>query len=117
MRYLVVLGLILISTVLFTSAGKKYKCGPIVKKHNCECKAKSAGQLKLEDGKLLMCDGSEYKPLQFEMPTPKSSRANPAYSCKEIMEEDAAADDGIYWLTFKSKIKNIFNFNFCKLFK
>nr|XP_058959602.1 uncharacterized protein LOC131786567 [Pocillopora verrucosa] len=102
MRYLVVLGLILISTVLFTSAGKKYKCGPIVKKHNCECKAKSAGQLKLEDGKLLMCDGSEYKPLQFEMPTPKNSRANPAYSCKEIMEEDAAADDGIYWLTFKS---------------
>ena len=115
MRYLVVLGQILISTVLFTSAGKK--CGPIVKKHNCECQAKSAGRLKLEDGKLLMCDGSDYKSLQFEMPTPKNSRANPAYSCKEIKDEDSVADDGIYWLTFKSKIKNIFNFNFWKLFK
>lgn len=101
MRLLLVLAIVLINTVLFTSAGKKNKCGPMVKEHKCECKAKSEGQLKLEGGKLLMCDGSEYKALQFEMPS-KNSRANPAYSCKEIKDEDTAAEDGIYWLTFKS---------------
>lgn len=55
-----------------------------------------------------MCDGSEYKFLQFEMFIFKNLRVNLVYLCKEIMEEDFVVDDGIYWFMFKSKIKNIF---------
>ncbi|KAJ7375837.1 Saccharopine dehydrogenase [Desmophyllum pertusum] len=82
MRYLAVLCIILSSTLCFTNAGK-YKCGPQVKKHNCDCKDKNAGLLKLaDDGKLLVCDGAGWKALQYEIPF--GSRTNPGSSCKDI---------------------------------
>ena len=101
MRYLAVLTIILVSTVCFALAGKRKKCGPQVKEHNCECKDKTAGQLKLADGKLLMCDGSGWKALQYEVPKAKAGA-----SCKDIKDNDDAAEDGVFWISLNGKISN-----------
>ena len=87
--------------VCFTVAGKGKKCGPIVREHNCECKAKTAGMLKRDGGKLLMCDGNEYKALQFEESL--GSESNPGHSCKDIMDNGEQTADGVYYITLNGK--------------
>ena len=97
MRYLAILCIILTSTVCFTVAGKRKKCGPKVREHNCDCTPKNAGVLKLADGKLLLCDGNEYKTLQFE--EPRGSEGNPGFSCKDILDNGGQTTDGVNYIT------------------
>ena len=100
MGYLAILCIILTSTVCFT-AGKRNKCGPIVREHNCDCKAKTAGMLKRDGEKLLMCDGNEWKGIQQEVAL-GSSKKNPGYSCKDILDA-GQTDDGVYWITLTGR--------------
>ncbi|KAL9952118.1 hypothetical protein ACROYT_G039327 [Oculina patagonica] len=89
------------STVCFTIAGKRNKCGPKVRAGNCECKSKTAGTLNLADGKLLLCDGNEWKALQFEEPL--GSEKNPGYSCKDILDNGGQTADGVYYITLNDR--------------
>ena len=104
MRYLAILCIILTSAVCFIVAGEGKKCGPKVREHNCECKAKTAGLLKREGGKLLMCDGNEYKALQFEYPL--GSESNPGHSCEDIMNGGQSAN-GIYYITLTGRFSKL----------
>ena len=101
MRFLAIFCIILATMVSFTIAGKG-KCGPIARTNSpCTCKPKTAGLLKFADGKLVVCDGSEWKTLQME--TAVGSRENPGYSCKDILDNDDKAADGVYWITLTGK--------------
>lgn len=101
MKYLAVLCIILASMLCFTNAGGRKCRTPRVKAHSCECNSKTAGLLQLADGKLFLCDGSDWKALQFEEPI--GSEKNPGYSCKDILDNDEQAADGIYWITLTGK--------------
>lgn len=103
MRYLAILCIILTTAVSFTIANKKRRCErPLARAKSCECKPKSAGLLKMSGGKLVVCDGSGWKTLQFATPLGSSSD-NPGHSCKHILGNDKQAADGVYWITLTCK--------------
>ncbi|XP_078352105.1 uncharacterized protein LOC144636779 isoform X2 [Oculina patagonica] len=101
MRYLAILWIILTSTMCFTIAGKRPKCGTKVRASNCDCTSKTAGELKQGGGKLFFCDGNDWKALQFE--TPLGSRNNPGYSCKDLLDIGGQTADGVYWITLTDR--------------
>lgn len=97
MRHLVILCILLTCTLSIAVPRKpRCKAKPKVSANGCECNEKRAGVLKLADKKLFMCDGGEWKALQYEQPY--GSRKNPGYSCKDIKEDAAQATDGVYWI-------------------
>ncbi|KAJ7327798.1 Saccharopine dehydrogenase [Desmophyllum pertusum] len=108
MGYLGVLSILLTSTLCYTTAYQRdpdecnYRdkyCRNIYKidNHNCDCQAESAGQLKFDQGKVLVCDGREWKSLQYE--EKYGSRKNPGFSCEDIMANSAnQAANGVYWI-------------------
>ncbi|XP_078352110.1 uncharacterized protein LOC144636783 [Oculina patagonica] len=102
MRYLAILCIILTSTVCFTIAGKRNKCGTKLRASNCDCTSKTAGVLKYGGGKLLLCDGNDWKALQFEGKAPGSDKSNPGYSCKDLLDNGQTAD-GVYWITLSDR--------------
>ena len=103
MRFLAVLSIILATAVSFTIAAGNKRCErPIARAGSCECEPKSTGLLQMSGGKLIVCDGSEWKTLQFEIPLGSSSD-NPGYSCKHILDKDKRAADGVYWITLTCK--------------
>ena len=66
--------------------------------HNCNCQAKSAGQLKFDGGKVLVCDGNKWNALQYEYVY--GTKNNPGFSCQDIRSSLAKrATNGLYWIT------------------
>ena len=62
MRFLTVLCITLATAVSFTIAADNKRCKrPIARAESCDCEPKSAGLLKMSGGKLVVCDGSEWK--------------------------------------------------------
>ena len=103
MRFLAVLCITLATAVSFTIAADNKRCKrPLARAESCECEPTSAGLLKMSGGKLVVCDGSEWKTLQFEIPLGSSSD-NPGYSCKHILDNGKQAADGVYWITLTCK--------------
>ena len=102
MRYLAILCIIL-TTVMSVTVTANGKCErPLARTESCECKPKSAGLLNLADGKLRVCDGTEWKIVQFTTSLGSSSD-NPGDSCKHILDNDKQAADGVYWITLTCK--------------
>ena len=102
MRYLTILCIILTTALSFAIAAKR-KCESLLAKaESCECKPKTAGLLNLADGKLRVCDGTEWKIVQLAEPLGSSSD-NPGHSCKHILDNDKQAADGVYWITLTCK--------------
>ena len=113
MGYLGVLSILLTSTLCYTTAYQRdpdecnYRdkyCRNIYKidNHNCDCQAESAGQLKFDQGKVLVCDGHEWKSLRYE--EKYGSRKNPGFSCEDIMANSAnQAANGVYWIALNGK--------------
>lgn len=102
MRYLAILCIIL-TTVMSVTVTANGKCErPLARTESCECKPKSAGLLNLADGKLRVCDGTEWKIVQFTTSLGSSSD-NPGDSCKHILDNDKQAADGVYWITLTYK--------------
>ncbi|KAJ7321470.1 Saccharopine dehydrogenase [Desmophyllum pertusum] len=105
MGYLGVLSILLTSTLCYTTAYHPDECNYSdtyynifkIGKHNCDCQAKSAGQLKFDQGKVLVCDGHEWKSLQYE--EEYGSRKNPGFSCEDIKASANQAANGVYWIT------------------
>ena len=95
-------------TVCFTIAGERNQCAPKVREHKCDCTSKNAGVLKQADGKLLMCDGQEYKTLQFEVPL--GSKSNPGFSCKDILDNGGQTADGVYYITLTGEVSYLRSF-------
>lgn len=96
MAHLTLFTAIVISVLYLSNA---QKCGNAsksrhiyVKEHNCDCLRKRAGQLKFDAGKLLVCDGSEWRALQYQLEPPTGS------SCLDIRTKypDQAKDNGVY---------------------
>lgn len=102
MRYLAILCIILTTVMSFTVAANRKCDRPLASAGSCECKPKSAGLLNLADGKLRVCDGTEWKIVQFTIPLGSSSD-NPGDSCKHILDNDKQAADGVYWITLTCK--------------
>ena len=103
MRYRTILCIILTTALSFTIAAKKKCERPLAKaESSCECKPKTAGLLNMADGKLRVCDGTEWKMVQLAKPLGSSSD-NPGYSCKHILDNDKQAADGVYWITLTCK--------------
>lgn len=113
MGYLAVFSIVLTSILCYTTAYDPGKCDygetyyNIFKigQHDCDCQAKSAGQLKFEEGKVLVCDGNKWKALQYEYHY--GSRYNPGFSCEDIRSSAAKqASNGIYWITLGGRFRN-----------
>ena len=103
MRYLAILCIVLTTAVSFTIACKRKRCEPpLARAEPFDCKPKSEGLLRMSSGKLVVCDGSGWKTLQFAIPLGSSSD-NPGYSCKHILDNDKEAADGVYWITLTCK--------------
>lgn len=110
MGYLTLFSIVLTSTLCYTTAYNPAECDfgetyyNIFKigQHNCDCQAKSAGQLKFAEGKVLVCDGSEWKALQYE--GEYGSRYKPGFSCDDIRAKSKQATNGVYWITLGGKI-------------
>ena len=87
MRHLAILCILLTCTLSIA----------VPRKPRCKAKPKvSANGSECMFFKLFMCDGGEWKALQYE--EPYGSRQNPGYSCKAIKEDVAQATDGVYWI-------------------
>ena len=77
--------------------GEKYY--PIFKigQHSCTCKTDTAGQLKFSEGHVFVCNGSEWKALQY---VAYGSKLNPGHGCGDIKAKNAKQSaNGIYWIT------------------
>ena len=111
MVHLKVFCAILISAFFIASA-LKLKCdGPKkpprfplkAQQHECSCLPKRAGQLKYENGELLVCTGSEWEALQYKLP--EGSISNPGYSCKDIKDNNPSqTQNGVYWIALEGKM-------------
>ena len=73
----------------------------------CPCnKANHAGAIKYMNGKLHVCLGTEWKTVQFEGSSPYGTRNNPAYSCKDILDNAGPGQqhtDGVYWIRLRGR--------------
>ena len=70
--------------------------------HSCTCQPDRAGQLKFSDGKVLVCTGSEWKALQYEVSY--GSKSNPGYGCDDIKAKNVKQTaNGIYWITLSGE--------------
>ncbi|XP_022804966.1 uncharacterized protein LOC111342182 [Stylophora pistillata] len=65
--------------------------------YDCECEPLRAGQMTFKEGIVYVCDGSEWRALQYEAPL--GSRRDPRFSCKDIKAHLKGATNGIYWIT------------------
>lgn len=79
-----------------------------LQQQNCDCLAKRAGQMKFAEGKVLVCDGSEWKALQYEVPY--GSRSKPGYSCEDIrtVNIDSQTKNGVYFISQSGSRGNVF---------
>ena len=72
---------------------------------SCPCnKADHAGAIKYANGKVHVCLGTEWKAVQFDESLPYGTRNNPAYSCKDILDNAGPGQqrtDGVYWIRLK----------------
>ena len=109
MGYLIALSILLASSVCFTIGydpsscdfGETYYHVFKIGQHNCDCQPKRAGQVKFSAGKVFVCDGNQWKALQYEIPY--GSRRNPGFSCEDIKADLKQAANGIYWITLSGK--------------
>lgn len=58
--------------------------------------------MKFTTGKIFVCDGKEWKALQYEESS-LGSRGYPGFSCKEIKTGLKDAANGIYWITLSGR--------------
>lgn len=72
---------------------------------SCPCnKADHAGAIKYANGKVYVCLGTEWKALQFENNSTYGTENNPAYSCKDILDNAGPGQqhtDGVYWIRLR----------------
>ena len=72
---------------------------------SCPCnKTDHAGAIKYANGKVHVCLGTEWKTVQFESSPPYGTRNNPAYSCKDILDNAELGQqhtDGVYWIRLR----------------
>ena len=72
---------------------------------SCPCnKTDHAGAIKYANGKVHVCLGTEWKTLPFESNSPYGTRNNPAYSCKDILDNAEPGQqhtDGVYWIRLR----------------
>ncbi|XP_067032810.1 uncharacterized protein [Acropora muricata] len=72
---------------------------------SCPCnKADHAGAIKYANGKVHVCLGTEWKTLPFESNSPYGTENNPAYSCKDILDNAEPGQqhtDGVYWIRLR----------------
>jgi len=104
MGYPSVFSIVLTSILCYTTAYDPSQCDYAetyynvfkIGQHNCDCQAKSTGQLKFDKGKVLVCDGNRWNALQYEY----GSKNNPGFSCEDIRSRSAKqAANGLYWIT------------------
>ena len=82
--------------------GEKYYTIFKIGQHSCTCQPDRAGQLKFSDGKVLVCTGSEWNALQYEVSY--GSKSNPGYGCEDIKAKNAGKSaNGIYWITLSGE--------------
>lgn len=106
MGYLVGLS-ILLSVSICCMIASSFGCGETYHKViNLDCDPSKAGQMKFTTGKIFVCDGKEWKALQYEESS-LGSRRYPGFSCKGIKTSLKDAANGIYWITL-SDFKNAF---------
>ncbi|XP_029202587.2 uncharacterized protein LOC114966768 [Acropora millepora] len=74
---------------------------------SCPCnKTDHAGAIKYANGKVHVCLGTEWKTLPFESNSPYGTRNNPAYSCKDILDNAEPGQqhtDGVYWIRLRGR--------------
>ena len=110
MTRLTVLALVCFSILCLSSAGGKKACkkpkgiSPVfLKENNCECGAKITGRMKLQDGEVFFCDGSDWKALAFR--NLLGSKEKPGCSCLDIKTNEPIQNtNGVYWIKSTSKI-------------
>ncbi len=61
------------------------------------CGSSAEGTLRWDSGALEVCDGSEWRNVRIAAGI-GLSQSNPAPSCGDILSDDAASPDGLYWL-------------------
>ena len=70
--------------------------------NNFDCQPKKAGKMKFAAGKVSVCDGNEWKALQYE--EKYGSRRNPGFSCEDIKADLKHSANGVYWITLSGKL-------------
>ena len=102
MGYLVGLS-ILLSVSICCMIASSFGCGETYHKViNLDCDPSKAGQMKFTTGKIFVCDGEEWKALQYEESS-LGSRRYPGFSCKGIKTSLKDAANGIYWITLSGR--------------
>ena len=73
---------------------------------SCACdKASHAGAVKYVNGKVYVCLGSEWRPIQYEQVVVYGTENNPGYSCKDILDKAGQQiSNGVYWIRLRGKI-------------
>ncbi|XP_022777592.1 uncharacterized protein LOC111319023 [Stylophora pistillata] len=105
MKYLTSLSVALATMTCFAIGCPQSSCGTFethqyvfkIGQYDCECEPLRAGQMTFEEGIVYVCDGSEWRALQYEAPL--GSRSDPGFSCKDIKAHLKGATNGIYWIT------------------
>lgn len=106
MGYRVGVSILLSAVCMCCMIAPSFGCGETYKVINLDCDPSKAGQMKFTAGKIFVCDGKEWKALQYEESS-LGSRKYPGSSCKKIKTDSRNAANGIYWITM-GDFKNAF---------
>ena len=111
MGYLAVFSFVMTSILCYTNACHPDQCDCSdtyynvfkIGQHNCDCQANHEGQLKFDEGKVLVCDGKKWHVLQY---AEYGTKTNPGVSCEDIRSSSAKqAADGVYWITLGGRFR------------
>lgn len=104
MGYLAVFSIVITSILCYTTAYHPSQCDYSdtyynvfkIGQHDCDCQVKHAGQLKFDEGKVLVCDGKKWNVLQF---AEYGTKTNAGVSCEDIRSSSAKQlANGVYWI-------------------
>ena len=108
--YIISLIVALATMVCFAIGCHQSSCGSFethqyvfrIGQYDCDCEPFRAGQMTFVEGKVYVCDGTEWKALQYEASL--GSRSDPGFSCKDIKAHLKDATNGIYWIALTGKL-------------
>lgn len=104
MRYIISLIVIFVIMVCFVIGCYQLLCGIFemyqyvfrIGQYDCECELFRVGQMKFVEGKVYVCDGIEWKVLQYEVLL--GFRSDFGFLCKDIKVYLKDVINDIYWI-------------------
>ena len=87
-----------------------FGCGETYKVINLDCDPSKARQMKFTAWKIFVCDGKEWKALQYKESF-LGSRKYPGSSCKKSKTDSRNAANGIYWIAMGGRLSRITHYS------